>query len=65
MKDPGDLDGDGIAVIPVKILATVWQFCERSRVQIRLSERGAQKENPGFVSTAGTMKHSLSRSRLY
>jgi hypothetical protein len=23
MKDPGDLDGDGIAVIPVKILATV------------------------------------------
>jgi hypothetical protein len=23
MKDPGDIDGDGIAVIPVKILATV------------------------------------------
>jgi len=23
MKDPGDLDGDGIAVIPIKILATV------------------------------------------
>lgn len=23
MKEPGDLDGDGIAVIPVKILATV------------------------------------------
>ena len=23
MKDPGDLDGDGIAVIPVKIMATV------------------------------------------
>jgi len=23
MKDPGDLDGDGIAVIPVKILAPV------------------------------------------
>jgi hypothetical protein len=23
MKDPGDLDGDGVAVIPVKILATV------------------------------------------
>lgn len=23
MKDPGDLDGDGIAVIPLKILATV------------------------------------------
>jgi hypothetical protein len=22
MKDPGDLDGDGIEVIPVKILAT-------------------------------------------
>jgi len=23
MKDPGDIDGDGIAVIPVKILATI------------------------------------------
>jgi hypothetical protein len=23
MKDPGDLDGDGVAVIPLKILATV------------------------------------------
>jgi len=23
MKDPGDIDGDGIAVIPIKILATV------------------------------------------
>ena len=23
MKDPGDLDGDGIAMIPIKILATV------------------------------------------
>lgn len=23
LKDPGDLDGDGVAVIPVKILATV------------------------------------------
>ena len=23
MKDPGDLDGDAIAVIPVKILATM------------------------------------------
>lgn len=23
MKDPGDLDGDGLAIIPVKILATV------------------------------------------
>jgi hypothetical protein len=23
MKDSGDIDGDGIAVIPVKILATV------------------------------------------
>jgi hypothetical protein len=23
MKDPGDIDGDGVAVIPVKILATV------------------------------------------
>jgi hypothetical protein len=25
MKDPGDIDGDGIAVIPLKILATVYQ----------------------------------------
>ncbi len=23
MKDPGDIDGDGIAIIPIKILATV------------------------------------------
>lgn len=23
MKDPGDLDGDGLAIIPVKILATI------------------------------------------
>jgi hypothetical protein len=23
MKDPGDIDGDGVAVIPVKILATL------------------------------------------